>query len=292
MKSITSWFSIPYYFNPSLKFKFRVSLIISVFVFLFLFFFKPFYLVTLGDLVLKYTAGIGFVTFFGVFFMLYVPPLIFKDYFNEGNWTIGKNFIFITVGILINGIILWLISSYYNKDFNLENLSLLQFLIYTYLVATIPIIFFVVVNEKYIREKREKLAEEINKHNKEKLLKREVKINEEVTVYSDNKKEQLSFKISDLVYITSQGNYVSFFIRNENTILKEKILRVTLTKIENELKGFSNIIRCHKSYIINSKYIKDVSGNARGYLLKSDYIPFEIPVSRSFSKQSLMSLVN
>jgi len=70
------------------------------------------------------------------------------------------------------------------------------------------------------------------------------------------------------------------------------ILRVTLTKIDEELQDYTSIIRCHKSYIINVNFITDISGNARGYLLKSDVIPFDIPVSRNFSKQSLKGLLS
>ena len=69
-------------------------------------------------------------------------------------------------------------------------------------------------------------------------------------------------------------------------------MRVTLTKIEKELQDYNKIIRCHKSYIVNVNFINNINGNARGYLLKSDEIPFNIPVSRSFSKQSLKSLLS
>ena len=68
-------------------------------------------------------------------------------------------------------------------------------------------------------------------------------------------------------------------------------MRVTLTKIIENLKEYPNIIRCHKSYIINSDYVLDISGNARGYLLKIKFISINVPVSRSFSKQSLQSLI-
>lgn len=291
MKSFLSWLSIPYYFNPSVSFKFKISFSIGLFVFLFLYIFKPFYLVSLENVLLQYTAGIGITTFFGVFFFLYIPALIFKDYFNEDNWTIGRNLFLIIIGILLTGILIWSLGNVFKNQYNLKNISLVRFLFYTYLVGTLPVVFFIFINEKNVREKREKRAKNINKYKKEKLEKKIKKLPTNVVIVSDNKKESINFNIDDLVYITSQGNYASFFLRINKEGLKEKILRVTLSKINTSLKNYSNIIRCHKSYIVNINYINDITGNARGYILKSEIISINIPVSRSFSKESLRSLL-
>ncbi|WP_298883072.1 LytTR family DNA-binding domain-containing protein [uncultured Polaribacter sp.] len=291
MNKIISWLSTPYYFNPSIKFKFKIGVCIGLFVFLFLYIFKPFYLVSLENILLEYTLGIGFITFFGVVFFLYVPALFFKNYFNEDNWTIGRNLFLIIIGILLTGILIWSLGNIYKSKYHLKNISLTTFLWYTYLVGTLPVVFFIFINEKNVREKREKRAEKINKHNKEKLKKEVIELPLKVKIYSDNKKEFINFSIEELVYITSQGNYASFFLMNENNDLKEKILRVTLSKINSSLNDYQNIIRCHKSYIVNTNFINDIYGNARGYMLKSDSIPITIPVSRSFSKESLQSLL-
>ena len=289
MKTIFSWLSTPYYFNPLVKFKLKVGFYFGLFVFIFLYIFKPFNLYSLVDFFLEYTALLGLTTAIGVFFMLYIPALIFKSYFDEDNWTIGRNIFVILIGIILIGSLLWYFGNLFKNYFGFIGLSYFTFLGYTFLVATIPLVFFVFINEKSVRGKRIKRAREINTYNKEKLIKKVLK--PEVVIYSDNKKEKIIFKTKDLVYISSQGNYASFFIKKKEG-LKEKILRVTLTKINQELHDYTNIIRCHKSYIVNVNFINDISGNARGYLLKSEEIPFNIPVSRSFSKQSLKSLLS
>ncbi|WP_405610448.1 LytR/AlgR family response regulator transcription factor [Polaribacter sp. Asnod1-A03] len=294
MKKIYSWLSTPYYFNPSFKFKVKVSISMGLFVFLFLYIFKPFYLASFVGIVLQYTAFIGFVTFLGIFFILSVPPILFKNYFHEDNWTIGRNLFLIIIGIFVTGSCLWYFGSLLKSFHSFGTISYLRYLFYSYLVGTLPVVIFIFLNEKNIREKREKKAVKtinilIKKQKKEhkKLI-----LQEYITIYSDNKKEQINFKIKDLVYITSQGNYASFFLLSDHKKgIKETILRITLTNINKELETYNNIIRCHKSYIINTKFIKDIKGNARGYLLISDVIPFEIPVSRSFSKNSLKNLL-
>jgi hypothetical protein len=287
MKRVLNWLSNPYYFDPSTKFKLKLSFAFGLFIFLFLFFFKPFGLTNFEEALLKYSLGMGLLDFLGTFLLLYISPLIFKDYFNEDNWTVGRNILLMAIGLLFVGIILWNFGEVYKKTYGFDKLTLLEFLSKTFLIGIIPLTFYVFINEKREREKREKRVFKIREINK----KNEINISKEISINSDNEKEQITFKADNLVYITSQGNYASFFLKKDDGI-KEKILRTTLTKITERLKDHPNIIRCHKSYIINSNFIHDIRGNARGYLLKSNYISEEIPVSRKFSKESLKMFFN
>ncbi len=292
MKNIISWLKTPYYFNPSIAFKLKTSFLFGLFTFVFLYIFKPFTLASLKVILFEYTLGIGIITFLGSFFALYVPPLFFKDFFDEDKWTIGRNIIFTIVTIFFLGSILWYFGDVYKREKGITNISYLDFLLYTFLVGTIPVFLVIFTNEKNVREKREKRASEILTQKKKRVLEKEKTLKKEIKIYSDNQKEYLTINIKNLVYITSQGNYASFFIKKDENGLSEKILRVTLAKIDKLLDNYPNIIRCHKSYIINSNFILDIKGNARGYLLKSQFVAFYIPVSRSFSKQSLQGLLN
>lgn len=289
MKKITNWLLTPYYFNPSIKFKFKISIIHGLFIFLFLNVFRPFSISDFEVIILEYTSGIGIIAFLGTFLILYIPPLIFKNYFNEDSWTIGRNLLLMAVGITFIGIILWYVGELYKEPYNLRKIDLLEFLSYTFLVSLIPLTLFVFINEKNVRERREKKVVEIKKKKKEPEAHISKKLAGEISINSDNGNEHVIFHLDNLVYVTSEGNYASFFLKDEEG-LKEKVLRVTLIKIATQLKEYPNIIRSHKSYIVNINYINDISGNARGYLLKSDFIDIDIPVSRSFSKQSLQSL--
>jgi hypothetical protein len=287
MKRILNWLSKPYYFDPSTKFKLKLSFAFGLFLFLFLFFFKPFGLTSFEEALLEYSIGMGFLDFLGTFLLLYISPLIFKDYFNEDNWTVGRNILLMAIGLLFIGIILWNFGEVYKKTYGFDKLTLLEFLSKAFLIGIIPLTFYVFINEKRERAKREKRVFKIKEFN----VKNEINVSKEISINSDNEKEKITFKADNLVYITSQGNYASFFLKKDDAI-KEKILRTTLTKITEKLKDHPNIIRCHKSYIINSNFIHDISGNARGYLLKSNYISEEIPVSRTFSKESLKMFFN
>lgn len=288
MKSVVKWLSTPYYFNPSSWFKLKTSLILGLSSFLFLYIFRPFSISSLEEkIIFEYTFGISFVSFLGAFCILIVPPLVFKDFFHEEKWTVGKNLLLIFLGLLFIGTFLWFFANTYRAKNNSESINYLVFLTYTYISGAIPISFMIFINEKNVRLRREKKAEFISEIN---VLKPKQLFNKNIIIYADNQKEFLNISIDNLVYVTSQGNYASFFTL-KNNYLKEQILRVTLSKVSDELSQYSNMIRCHKSFIINTKFIKKISGNARGYLLHVDCIPFQIPVSRSFGKESLKKLI-
>lgn len=284
MVSFLKWLSTPYYFNPSKKFKLKASILLGLLVFAFLYIFRPFSISSLDEsLILNYTLVISLVSFISSLYMFFIPPLLFKDFFNEDQWTIGRNLLFIFISILCIGTILWLFANFYRTNNQVSQISYLTFLTYTFLTGSLPVLFLVLLNEKNVRLKRIKRAKEITIIPKTKEKKKSQK---EIRIYAENNKEFLNVVVDQLVYITSQGNYASFFFQKDDD-LKEEVLRVTLNKVTRELETFDSIIRCHKSYIINKDFIDHVSGNARGYLLHSKLIPFQIPVSRSFSKESL-----
>jgi hypothetical protein len=70
MNPFLNWLSTPYYFNPSIKFKFKASLIHGVFIFFFLNVFKPFSLYEFEIIIFEYTLGISIISFLGTFFHL------------------------------------------------------------------------------------------------------------------------------------------------------------------------------------------------------------------------------
>jgi len=58
--------------------------------------------------------------------------------------------------------------------------------------------------------------------------------------------------------------------------------RLPLKDFEIQLKAYPYILKIHRSYIVNLKAIKFISGNAQGYVLHlKNYPQKTIPVSRS-----------
>ena len=167
----------------------------------------------------------------------------------------------------------------------MDSLSLGRFIYYTFIVGLFPSIFLLFINERNSRNKKINDVKEIL------LLKNKVKNRKPIITFtSDNDKETLKITLKDLVYITSQANYACFYIQ-ENNVLKEYVLRITLKKIEQLLINYDEFYRCHKSFMINSNYVLSLEGNARGYQLILSFTSIKIPVSRSFPKELLKKII-
>jgi len=97
---------------------------------------------------------------------------------------------------------------------------------------------------------------------------------------NSNTSEKLMMDPNDLLYIKADDNYARVFWKEGNK-LNEKLLRITLTRLDKQFNPFPFIVRCHKSFIINLKEEYTVTGNTKGYKFKSVLSPQHIPVSRS-----------
>jgi DNA-binding LytR/AlgR family response regulator len=108
-----------------------------------------------------------------------------------------------------------------------------------------------------------------------------------VSIQSDTR-ETLQMNLRQLAFVEAQENY-SRFVWLKGDEINEKILRVTLKKIEDQIVG-GNIIRCHRSYIINTNFHYTIRGNSNGYRLTSKQFRDVIPISRSLGKEIVARL--
>ncbi len=288
MVNLLAWFARPYYFNFSNTYRLKTSLCVGFFVFIFLYIFRPFNLSFLHvNDALQYTIALGTIAFSVVMIFLFVIPKIFKNYFIYEKWNIGRNLVFTLNCLIVIAFFCWLYSLL-SKSNNLPTANLFHFVFYTLSVGVFPLILFFIIDEKISRERRQKIVGKIKEKKKE--VSKITVTNTTLILTSKNKKENLTVHLDELVYITSEGNYICIYTKTNNG-LKESILRNTLTNTSKDLEIYNSLIRCHKSYIVNTKYINDIQGNARGYILKSFEVPFDIPVSRSFPKILLKNLI-
>lgn len=110
-----------------------------------------------------------------------------------------------------------------------------------------------------------------------------------VDLKSDTR-EVLRINLSRLLFVEAQENY-SKIVWLENDKVQERLLRVTLRNIEAQIAD-DKLIRCHRSYMINTIVRFQILGNSNGYFLKSDLFPDTIPISRSKGKEIVAILRN
>ena len=108
-----------------------------------------------------------------------------------------------------------------------------------------------------------------------------------VTIRTDTR-ETFEINLNQLVFIEAQENY-SRFVWLKGDQVNEKILRVTLKKIEDQIVR-ENIIRCHRSFIINVHFPFTIHGNSNGYRLTSKLFRDVIPISRGHGKEIVAKL--
>lgn len=101
---------------------------------------------------------------------------------------------------------------------------------------------------------------------------------------------QLSVAKENLIYIESADNYICiWYIKNEQ--LKKQLMRITMKDISEQLAN-TNIVRCHRSYMVNLDLVKVMRREKENLFLELG-VPNvkEIPISRTYGEQVLRRLV-
>ncbi len=83
-----------------------------------------------------------------------------------------------------------------------------------------------------------------------------------IAFYDDKGILKLSVKKENLLYLESAENYVSICYINKDKVSKY-LLRDTLKKIEETFSG-TEIIRCHRSYMVNFEKVKVIRRDRDG----------------------------
>lgn len=106
---------------------------------------------------------------------------------------------------------------------------------------------------------------------------------------ADNEKDQLALSPEALLYIESADNYATFVYLERGT-LRKALLRGTLKRFEEQLGGHAALLRCHRSFIVNLRQVRAVSGNAQGYRLALQHTDSPVPVARQYGPEVLRRL--
>ena len=100
---------------------------------------------------------------------------------------------------------------------------------------------------------------------------------------------KLSVDIDNLFFIEAADNYVNIYYSNKDKISKF-CLRNSLKNMENMNP---NLIRCHRSYMVNFSKVKVLRKEKEGLVIELDSkdIP-DIPISKTYSEKIIQALSN
>lgn len=251
------------------------------FVFLFLFIFQPF---GIHDYQhhnkIWHLLGYGGITTMVVFGSYLLCKVFLSGWFNEESWTVGKNILFILWIFLIIGLLNFL----YSVELGFLSFNLKGFMIYegiTLLVGVFPVIISTLLIFQNRLKKALNKARELNQS----VSAKKNTTDEMIHIPSKNKSEDFKIPLNTLLCIRAVENYIEVCF-DENKKVKKHILRNTLKEVENVFENHSQIIKCHRSYLVNLEKISSFSGNAQGlklHLITPNEV--EIPVSRSYVEE-------
>ena len=98
---------------------------------------------------------------------------------------------------------------------------------------------------------------------------------------SDSHSDKIEIHPDDIILVKSADNYVNI-VYKEGKEIRQKMLRKTLTHIHSQLRKHPEFLKCHRTCIINSLHIVNLTNNYKGYRLKLLDYEDEIPVSRQY----------
>lgn len=102
-----------------------------------------------------------------------------------------------------------------------------------------------------------------------------------VAFYDEKGILKFSVKKDNLLYLESAENYVNICYLNNDRISKF-MLRETLKKVEEDFSG-TDIIRCHRCFIVNFDKVKVIRRDKDGLRLELDVpVAADIPVSKTY----------
>lgn len=103
-----------------------------------------------------------------------------------------------------------------------------------------------------------------------------------ITLFDNNGALKLSVNSSNLYYIESNDNYIMVWYSDAGGTLKQYMLRCRLKTVEESFID-SDLVRCHRKYIVNINHVKSLSKTKDGYVLELDGgVSEPIPVTKTY----------
>jgi len=97
-----------------------------------------------------------------------------------------------------------------------------------------------------------------------------------------NTREQLEIQPESVLFLTSESNYIKVYYINEEAKMQSKMLRQTMSRVEEMLASCPYIVRCHRAFFVNLHHVIHASSVPTGLSLTLDQTTISVPVSRTY----------
>lgn len=248
------------------KLTFSRKMIFSVFLLFYFVLFYYFFTPVIHNFEIQQLSFIkrilpGLIAFFTLLFSISLMIYGEKKLLNVSEETKYKVFIYFLVALFTSTIF------FESLLFIIFNLFSLNFLLSMSLIVLasfiVPFYLLLLVVERLLLKHMENMSKVLT-NNIAQIKQNIVPKEDSVTILSERTRGKITFSVKDLVAIEAQGNYCMFYLMRKQTIVR-KLLHTTMKSLETQLAPYSQIVRCHKSFLVNIHQISHVMGNSRGY---------------------------
>ena len=97
-------------------------------------------------------------------------------------------------------------------------------------------------------------------------------------------KESLNIRPSQVVYVTSEGNYVRVHYIIDGS-MKNMLIRTSMKNVSDLLCCHSYIMQCHRAFIVNLRHVEKVESRNSGIALVMQYGNDTVLVSKQYSAE-------
>jgi hypothetical protein len=203
-----------------------------------------------------------------------ILPRLFPGFFCVKSWTVAKELLMLSALFLIWGLANWIhvlsTISYLHVSWS----SFGQIQLYTFTFGFFPV--FGLTSFVYTKSlvSKSKPGKDIGQAGVD-LPETEPVAMETICING------MPFVVNDIAYLRANQNYVAihYFQKGKN---EKQIMRATIKQLEMQLASFPEFIRCHKSYVVNTKRIVKCKGNSGKMEIQLENCPDKIPVSRKY----------
>ena len=108
-----------------------------------------------------------------------------------------------------------------------------------------------------------------------------------ITLFDNNGVLKFSTSAENLYFIESDDNYIKVWYMDNTGAMKQYMLRCRLKTIEDSFAD-SDLVRCHRKYVVNISKVKVLKAEKDGYYIDLDIESVEpIPISKTYEQAVL-----
>lgn len=265
-------------FVDLLKEYLKVYISISLGVFLFVLFFQPFSLDSFDfNNRILFVAGFGLI----VFLFLILIRVVFIGLFAKGENEEGER----TFTSYLSDFVLLALTAvavaFYLRYVGQLDITIYSVLKIVIICLSLPVVLNVSDIVKHTKLKNRQLIYELRQMQEKVNQLSETQVDKFVELISESNSDNFQVQISNMVYVKSADNYVEVGYMEGDDLIK-KLIRNTLKNIEQQLKVYNNLVRTHRTCIVNTQYIDKLNRNYNTWWISLTETRETIPVSRQY----------